>query len=356
MMNKNLLIVSGILIALVLFVILGILVPSGMFKTIEPHYQGQVMKTELPVAGPEDITINAHGMAFISSDDRRNNLTSTDPASGAILLMNLQDTTLALRNVTPPQLTDFHPHGISLWTNDAGEQFLFVVNHQQHYTHHTIERFQWRGDSLVHLETILDPALMTSPNDVVAVGERTFYVTNDHGYGERGLSRTLEEYLQRSIAYVNYFDGQAFRKVAGGIAYANGINRSHDGNKMYVAATTGRKIMIYDRDPATGNLVLEQEVNVNTGVDNIELDEAGALWVGCHPQMLKFVAHASDAANVSPSQVIKITPTGSGAFTVEEVYLNDGTLYSGSSVGAVYKNRLVIGSVFEKSILVGIQN
>lgn len=355
-MNKKLLIISGTLIALMLFVTFGILVPSGMFKTIEPHYQGQVTKAALPVAGPEDITIASQGLAFISSDDRRNNLKETDLIPGAILMMNLQDTTYTLRNVTPLQLTDFHPHGISLWTNEAGEQFLFAVNHQQRYTRHTIERFQWRGDSLVHLETIQDPALMTSPNDVVAVGERTFYVTNDHGYGEKGLSRTLEEYLQRSIAYVNYFDGQEFRKVAGGIAYANGINRSRDESKIYVASTTGRKIIVYDRDPETGNLEVAQEVNVNTGVDNIEVDEAGALWVGCHPQMLKFVAHASDAAEVSPSQVIKLTPSGSGEFTVEEVYLNDGTLYSGSSVGAVYKNRLIIGSVFEKSILVGIQN
>ncbi|MBL7862229.1 MAG: SMP-30/gluconolactonase/LRE family protein [Cyclobacteriaceae bacterium] len=355
-MNKKLLIISGTLIALMLFVIFGVLVPSGMFKTIQPHYQGQVTKATLPVAGPEDITIASHGIAFISSDDRRNNLKETDLIPGAILMMNLQDTTYTLRNVTPPQLTDFHPHGISLWTNEAGEQFLFAVNHQQRYTRHTIERFQWRGDSLVHLETIQDSALMTSPNDVVAVGERTFYVTNDHGHGEKGLNRTLEEYLQRSIAYVNYFDGQEFRKVAGGIAYANGINRSRDESKIYVASTTGRKIIVYDRDPETGNLEVAQEVNVNTGVDNIEVDEAGALWVGCHPQMLKFVAHASDAAEVSPSQVIKLTPSGSGEFTVEEVYLNDGTLYSGSSVGAVYNNRLIIGSVFEKSILVGIQN
>jgi len=36
---------------------------------------------------------------------------------------------------------------------------------------------------------------------------------------------------------------------------------------------------------------------------------------------------------------------------VEEIYLNDGNPMSGSSVGAAYKDRLLIGSVFEPFIL-----
>ena len=110
--------------------------------------------------------------------------------------------------------------------------------------------------------------------------------------------------------------------------------------------------MIYDRDQITGTLTLNEEVDVNTGVDNIELDEAGSLWIGCHPQLLKFVAHAADPANFSPSQVIKLTQDSSGHYQLEEVFLNDGTSYSGSTVAAVYKNKFLIGSVFEKTMLV----
>lgn len=341
------------LLIILTYLVFAMLVPSGMFKTIEPHFAGKVTSLQLPVAGPEDITIDQQtGLAFISVDDRRANMHNPGSIQGAILIMNLADSLPVLKDVTPTHLTDFHPHGISLWKEGDGRTFLFAVNHSHNRIENSVERFEWRNDSLVHLESIQDSELMTSPNDVTAIGERSFYVTNDHGYSERGLERTLEDYLQRAISYVNYFDGTSFKKAATGIAYANGINRSADYSKILVASTTGRKVVIYNRDVASGALTFGEEVEVNTGVDNIELDDAGTLWIGCHPQLLKFVAHAADSAKFSPSQIIKLTQNSSGTYQVEEVFLNDGTSYSGSSVAAVYKNKILVGSVFEKSMLV----
>ncbi|MDZ7650405.1 MAG: hypothetical protein U5K54_26500 [Cytophagales bacterium] len=225
------------------FVFFGILIPAGTFKDIHPHFEGTVTKINLAeTAGPEDITIDQQsGIAFISADDRRTNIQAPGSIEGAIFVTNLSDSLPELLNVTPANISDFHPHGISLWTNPNGKKFLFAVNHRQKNPAHVIERFEWRYDSLIHLESIEDKNLMTSPNDVVAVGERAFYVTNDHGYSEKGIGRTLEEYLQRAIAYVNYFDGESFRAVAGTIAYANGINVSSDQTQVFVAATSGRK-------------------------------------------------------------------------------------------------------------------
>ncbi len=345
-----------IIIALVLYVVFGILSPAGMFKTITSHFEGSESKITLPIAGPEDITIDQQtGLTFISVDDRRANRNSPNSIGGGILLMNLTDSTRHLRNITPP-LNDFHPHGISLWREPDGRMFLFAVNHIENYSNHKVERFQWRNDSLVHLESIQDAALMTSPNDVTAVGERTFYVTNDHGYSRAGFGRTLEDYLQRAISYVNYYDGKSFRKVASDIAYANGINHSLDNSKIFVASTTGRKVYVYDRSLSTGELTFNQTINTQTGVDNIELDATGSLWIGCHPKMLKFVAHATDPSKFSPSQVIKLSVNSSGEYEQTEIFLNDGSTYSGSSVAAVYSNRLLIGSVFENSILYCIYN
>lgn len=347
--------ITIIIVSLVLlYVVFGILVPAGMFKAIAPHFEGNIQKLEIPIAGPEDITIDTQtGLAFISVDNRRVN--SKNPASleGAILLMNLSDSTPTLKNITPSDLQDFHPHGISLWTEPDGRQFLFVVNHRQKSWEQVIERFAWRNDSLIYLESIMDKNLMTSPNDVTAVGVREFYVTNDHSYSHSGINRTLEDYLQRAISYVNYYDGESFKKAATGIAYANGINRSADLRQLYVAACTGRKVLIYNRNLTNGELTLEQEIDVNTGVDNIELDETGALWIGSHPQLLKFVAHAADPAKFSPSQVIKLSKDKDGKYYQEEIFLNDGSSYSGSSVAAVYKDKILIGSVFEKSFLIG---
>jgi len=351
-MNKKIIVLLVILIGIVGYVVLGILAPAGMFKTILPHFEGTSATLNVEVAGPEDITIDQlSGLAFVSVDDRRANRQSPGRLKGAILIMNLSDSIPKLKDITPVGVTDFHPHGISLWREPDGRAFLFVVNHRKNYSEHVIERFEWKNDSLIYIESIQDVDLMTSPNDVTAVGERTFYVTNDHGYSKPGVGRTLEDYLQRAISYVNYYDGVSFKKVATGIAYANGINQSADHSKIYVASTTGRKVMIYSRDIPSGALSLEEEIKVNTGVDNIELDNQGALWIGCHPQLLKFVAHATNPAKFSPSQVIKITKDDTGNYVVEEIFLNDGTTYSGSSVAAIYNNTLLIGSVFEKSII-----
>jgi arylesterase/paraoxonase len=225
---------------------------------------------------------------------------------------------------------------------------LFVINHQQS-GRQVVEKFKWQNDSLEHIESIEDSLIMTSPNDLVAVDERRFYVTNDHYY-MKGPQRVLEEYLQRAISYVNYYDGNTFRTVAEGIGYANGINQSPDGHYIFVAACTGRSIFVYKKDEA-GSLTKIEEINVGTGPDNIDFDEEGNLLVACHPQLLKFVAHAKDVKKHSPSQVLKIKFNGPDDFTVNEVLLNDGFTYSGSSIAVTYGNTLLIGSVFEPSLL-----
>ena len=352
-MKKLVLIIVTLIILVVGYLALDIAFAAGVFKDIRPHYNGTERVVPIPGSGPEDIALDTvSGMAFISVDDRRANLVKPGSVSGAILLFDTKADTISFRDITPAGFTDLHPHGLSVWRSPEGRVLLFVVNHLQKPAGHAIERFEWRNDSLVHLERITDPALMTSPNDVVAVGERRFYVSNDHRYPNPGLSRTLEDYFQRAISYVNYYDGKAFRTVASGIAYANGVNRSADGRRLYVAATTGRKLITYQIDTLDGSLEMESETDLATGVDNIEVDVAGDLWIGCHPQLLKFVAHAADPAKRSPSQVLRLRPKATGGYDVTEIYLNDGLSYSGSTVAVPERGRMFVGSVFEPGILV----
>lgn len=332
-------------VALSGFAVFGILVPAGSFKSIEPHFAGTTEVIPIEIAGPEDIEIDRkEGLVFISVDDRRNNRS----VRGGILVYKIEDGIHAIKNVTPHSPSDFHPHGISLFRSNDSTLYLFAINHQISGAHR-VEKFVWRNDSLVFIESFEDKNKMTSPNDLVAVGERGFYVTNDHYYTE-GLSKTLEEYLQRTISFVNYFDGETFQTVANGIGYANGINQSPDGNYIFVAGCTARVLYVYEKG-VNGTLTEVEKIKVGTGPDNIDFDEEGNLLVGCHPQLLKFVAHAKDAKNYSPSQVIKIKFTAPNDFTVEEIFLNDGSMYSGSSIAVMYGNSMLIGSVFEPSLL-----
>ncbi|MFQ6115050.1 MAG: SMP-30/gluconolactonase/LRE family protein [bacterium] len=223
-----------------------------------------------------------------------------------------------------------------------------MVNHSE--DGHFVEIFDILDDTLIHRESI-QGELMRSPNDMVAVGPRQFYVTNDHGSVSK-FGRTLEEYLRLAKSNVIYYDGGEFKMVAEKISYANGINVSRDGRTVYVAATTSGKINVYDRDVSTGALEFKNHIELGTGVDNIELDAAGNLWVGAHPKLLTFVKHSKDPEKLSPSQILRITHQADDNYKMEEIYMDEGEAISGSSVGAVFEQKLLIGSVFDDHFLV----
>ncbi len=327
------------------WLVYDLLKDAGQFKKIEPHFEGSIQKVE-GVVGAEDITVHRpSGLAFISSDDRRAGWSG----KGALYLYDLNAEAPQPVELTRGFDQPFHPHGISLYQLDSVTVRLFVVNHRDAATT-TVEIFDWASDSLSHRQTIAHDRLRFA-NDLAAVGARSFYVTSDHG-NTSALGRTLEEYLRLARAYVLYYDGSQFTRVAGGIKYANGINLSADGREVYVAATTSGKIHVYDRDLETGTLTERTSLELGTGVDNIELDGEGNLWVGAHPKLLTFVEHAKDAQKPSPSQVLKITLFPNDTFQFQEVFLDDGTRLSGSSVAAVYGNKMLIGTVFDPHFLV----
>jgi len=337
----------AILIFLVYFVV-NTLFQTGSFKSIEAHFEGEVNIINIH-PGAEDITIDYEKeIAFISCDDRRS-VQNGDNVQGKIYLLNLKDKNPKPVAILDDITEDFHPHGISFFKTAKEKYLLFVVNHRYISKSHAVEIFEYRNNRLYHLESIEDP-LINSPNDVVALGEREFYVTNDHGF-EGKVWKTMENYLRLKISYINYYDGKICKKVAENIAYANGINITQDKKKVLVASLVGRKIMVYDRNEKDGNLKEADEIFLGTGGDNIEIDPKGNLWIACHPKLLSFVAHSKDSTKKSPSQVLKIKYRGTQDYEIKEVYLNDGTPLSGSSVATVYKDKLLIGSVFEGRIL-----
>lgn len=319
---------------------------AGQFKTIESHFDGQCREIKGAV-GPEDITIHPQtGIAYISSTDRRS-AERGRPGGGAIYAYHPGNQPPALVNLTPDADEDFQPHGISLFVGPEGRDVLMAVNHQG--GRHQIEVYDLQDGQLSHRKTISDP-LLVSPNDIVAVSAEMFYVTNDHRH-TTGLKRTVEEYQRLEQSNVVFYDGKKFVEAAGQIGYANGINISNDGRTVYVSATTGGALHIYKRDLTTNALALTTTMDLDTGVDNIEVDQKGNLWIGAHPKLLHFVKHARYPAVMSPSQVLHLVRSDSGELKVEEVYLNDGTELSGSSVAAVSGSRLLIGCVFDQRFL-----
>lgn len=331
------------ILAIILFFVGRLLINSGFFREITPHFKGNIVKIE-GFEGNEDATIDRKtGIALISSPAF--NLDK----NGSIFMLNFNETSPKAINLTSKlPFSSFHPHGINLYQSTNGEKRLFVINHRT--DGHYIEIFQFTDSSLVHLESIQN-SFFISPNDIVAVGERQFYLTNDH---DEPLSdwRNKKDILQIPMGNVCFYDGKNAKVVADGILYANGINKSLDAKSIFVASASGRKIMVYDRNTQTEILTETDEIAIN-GPDNIDIDEAGNLWVGCHPKLLKFLAHSKDHSKLSPSEIIKIIYHGKGTAQLESIYLNEGSEISASTVGVYFKDKLLIGSVFEKHILLG---
>ena len=252
-------------------------------------------------------------------------------------------------NLTPNAGIEFQPHGISLWIGPDGSETLFIINHPDPasgWPAHVVEIADLREGRLQHRATLTDPHLVM-PNDLVAVDVDRFYLTNTHS-NEPGFLQTLETYLQLRGAQILSYGPGGFRVALDNMVFPNGINASPDRRTVYIAAMTPQRVLVYDRDPSTDALTLRNEIPTGSGVDNIEVDPEGNLWIGSHPRLLRVPKHAADPSVLAPAQVLRI-PAGGGA--VEEIYLSEGDPLSAASVGARYGNRLLIGQIFGRGFL-----
>ena len=291
--------------------------------------------------GAEDLTISYDDDFMIVSQDDRAGRRDGYPSKGALYKIDLTDSLFTPVNITKNIPLPFYPHGISLLKLDSSYQIL-VVNHAKQ---DAIEKFILNGDELKHIETITDPS-MVSVNDVVAVDESRFYFTNDHGATSK-LGLLAEDYLGFALSNVIYFDGANFMEVADGIAYANGINLSPDRKQVLVASPRKFKLLYYDIEE-DGSLNLNKELKVGSGIDNIEPDEDGNLWMGSHPNLLAFTFYAAGKREIAPSEIIKVSRDGEAS----SLYENDGSEVSATSVVAKYKDFLFVGTVMDDKLLV----
>ncbi len=336
--------IISIFITITIALVIRTLWYAGMFSSISPTSNENVAL--IPgMIGSEDITIDqTTGLALVSSCDRRK-AGKGESVKGAIYLFDFMASPPFYKDLTESfDQPDFRPHGISLYTDPLdSSKWLFVVNHR--LSGHSIEIFQYKDTSLFHVETIRSN-MIKKPNDVAGVGKRSFYFTNDHD-SDSGSFTAIKDFLMIGTGSIGYYDGKRIQLLDEGIRYANGIAASIDGKKLYVAACTDRSINVYDREPfkKTGN------ISCKTGVDNLEWDTGGNLWVGAHPKLLKFLSHAKNASQLSPSQVLKINLQNPEKPEISEIYINDGVPLSGSSVAAPYKDIVLLGGVFDDGVL-----
>jgi arylesterase / paraoxonase len=331
---------------------------AGEFTTLSPVFDGTC--TDIGgMPGSEDMVLDRERrILFVSSDDRR--AWGPDAPRGAIHALPFDGLTSVSR---PADMTGgvpqrFHPHGVSLYTAPDGARTLMVVNHPQApaMTGTTVEIYGVADNgTLAHRRTVAIDGL-TRINDVAATGPDSFYATSETDLAPGSFAETASLLLTGGdrTGAVWFFDGTRGRKVADGIGFANSPALSPDGTRLYVSGTLDRALHVFNRNRETGDLTLAERAFIGSGLDNLDVEPDGRIWVGSHPKLFTWLGHARDRSQVAPLQVLVIEPAAVGeGGKVDQVLLQDGSrAFSGAAVAVRDGPTMVMGSVFDPGIRV----
>lgn len=319
----------------------------GAFYQPENVFSGQC-KTITGIAGPEDIQLDEQrGIAYVSAYDRRAANAGRN-VRGGIYLIDLKKPDPEPIPLPTDIIAEFQPHGISVFRVDSLTNSLLVINHRNDDLH-TVERFSHhRERGFIHHETITGDELV-SPNDIAAIDKQRFYFTND-GRSRDKFVRSIDTFFYRGTGSVGYYDGVTFSIAETDLHFPNGIVFDSKGNRLYLAETTSGLLKVYRTEEAKKEITKVYEQKVGTGVDNINIDREGNLWIARHPNLPALSRHMTESANISPSQVLSLEPAG-GSFKVNLVFNDDGKRISGASSAVYYDGRLLTGAAFDDKLL-----
>ncbi|XP_054548338.1 serum paraoxonase/lactonase 3 isoform X3 [Talpa occidentalis] len=277
------------------------------YREVEPVEPQNCQIIEGLENGSEDIDILPSGLAFISSGLKYPGMPSFAPDEpGQIFLIDMNE-----QNVRAQALpisggfdkASFNPHGISTFINKDNTVYLYVVNHPHMDSTVEIFKFEEQPRSLIYLKTIKHE-LLKSPSEV--------------------------------------------KVVAKGFSSANGITVSPDKKYIYVADVMAHNIHVMKKHD-NWDLTPLKVIQLSTLVDNLTVDRVtGDILAGCHPNAMKLLSYNPE--DPPGSEVLRIQKVLSKHPKINTLYANNGSVLQGSTVASLYQNKLLIGTIFHKTL------
>ena len=291
MLKRRSIFLSLILVLLLLATILHRLQELGLFYQ-SPSDASSGTKEFVSIPGPEDLEIDRKNriLYFISND--RWATERGEATRGGLYALDLQNRNAHPILLNPESPEVFHPHGMSVWQDSTGAKVIMVINHRND-EEHTVEIYDvHRWDSLTWRESVRHE-LIAAPNDLVAIDDRSFYITNV-SQSFTGALRQMDAFLGLGLGNVVLYENGNARVVAEDLRFANGIQMSQDGKQIFVTETVGGTLDIFSRE-ADNSLTYEKELEIGVGLDNISVDEKGHLWIAQNPDLLALGQHMKSA-------------------------------------------------------------
>lgn len=316
-----------------------------------------------PVVGIEDLAVDGPaGRLVLSAYDRR---ADAEHAGGGLFLLPLAalDAPDAERAEALDLTAGFHPvggfrpHGIDLRIEPDGRRAVLSIN-RRHDGTTVVERFGLTGATLSHQGTIDDP-LLCRANDVAFLDGGRILFTSDHG-GCGWLAVAVENVLNLHRGFVGIIEDGHARVLADGIGFANGLLPDAAADRLYVAATRERAVLVYrlsalldGRDAAP-----HDRIAMPGAPDNLSMTGGGGPWDGrvlaaVHPSLFAFALHRHGlpGGGMASARVVAFGPTH--VETIADVVADgDGRHASAATVAAAWGNRLIAGSVMSDRLLV----
>jgi arylesterase/paraoxonase len=296
------------------------------------------------ITGASDITaMEGRNVAFLSVLDERG-----DAERGGLVRFDfdnpLDDT--SWRDRTGGRPIGLNPGGIDLFEERLPSGLmsyrLFAVNK----VGLEVLIFDVENDgSLTLAERLADPRL-TSPNDIVATGPTSFYVSNDTASGRQTLRGKADFLVGLPTGSIFHYDGNSWSVATDGLRFPNGLAMSEDGSMLYVAEMRAEAIRRYARDPATEALEPAGRVELGSFPNNLSIDQEGRILVGAVPQPFAFKAYTEGLRDTAPSQILRVSGD-----EVEILYQDGGRNLSAATVATVVGGRTVIGSAADDKFL-----
>ena len=248
---------------------------------------------------------------------------------------------------------EFVPHGIDLMQVKKNEWLVFVVNHRSDQDY--VEMFDWtlsNGLKLKHYKSVSvsDLGIQGNVNDVTIISRHSFYVSNDKFYNA-AVGRT-GHYLGIPFCKIVFWNNGNATDVSTGYVEPNGIARSPSGDRLFFTDPMSDAFYEFEINKKDGSLKLVDTLILPTSPDNINVISENEVLIGCHVRLHDLFIYFADTEKLrSPSHVIRVKRNDrNSAWGFETVFMDDGSLISGSSAGAFTAdgNTLYVGTVVEK--------